>query len=74
MFFHENRPFTGQDQLSCHNPTGFVGVVPALALLKEDEGRIELTVSQNMLWALSITFFGLFCAVPLRKQTVVLTG
>jgi uncharacterized oligopeptide transporter (OPT) family protein len=50
---------------------GFIGVVPALALLRPDEGRVELTVSQNLLWALSITFFGLFVAVPLRKQTIL---
>ena len=48
--------------------------MPALALLGNDEGRMDLTFAQNLLWALSITFFGLFVAVPLRKQTVMLHG
>eukprot|EP00123_Amoebidium_parasiticum_P014363 comp22462_c0_seq1/m.33813 comp22462_c0_seq1/g.33813 ORF comp22462_c0_seq1/g.33813 comp22462_c0_seq1/m.33813 type:complete len:664 (-) comp22462_c0_seq1:165-2156(-) len=50
---------------------GFVGVIPALAMLKEEEGRMVPTVLQNILWSLSVAFFGLFVAVPLRRQTIL---
>ncbi|ORZ25608.1 OPT oligopeptide transporter protein-domain-containing protein [Absidia repens] len=53
---------------------GFVGVIPALALLSksdEPEGAIILSFPQLMLWSLGVAFFGVFFAVPLRKQTII---
>ncbi|CAO3638228.1 unnamed protein product [Cunninghamella echinulata] len=53
---------------------GFVGVIPALALLtKSDhpEGAIFLTYPQLVLWSIGVAFFGVFFAVPLRKQTII---
>eukprot|EP00124_Ichthyophonus_hoferi_P004526 Ihof_evm2s511 gene=Ihof_evmTU2s511 len=50
---------------------GFVGVIPALAMLDEDEGRIVPTFMQNVLWSISVALFGIFVAIPLRKQTIL---
>ncbi|KAI8343415.1 OPT oligopeptide transporter protein-domain-containing protein [Chlamydoabsidia padenii] len=53
---------------------GFVGVIPALALLSkadDPEGAIILSFPQLIWWALGVAFFGVFFAVPLRKQTIV---
>eukprot|EP01134_Creolimax_fragrantissima_P003054 CFRG3054T1 len=50
---------------------GFVGVIPALSMLKEEEGHITLSFGQALLWTMSIALFGLFMAVPLRKQTIL---
>lgn len=52
---------------------GFVGIVPALALLTEEDrvgGPIRLSASQLIIWSLGLAFFGVFFAVPLRTQTV----
>ncbi|KAJ1915407.1 OPT super [Mycoemilia scoparia] len=53
---------------------GFVGVIPALAMLTPEESRGYLTnpsYIQLSLWALGVAFFGVFFAVPLRKQTII---
>ncbi|KAJ2082476.1 OPT super [Coemansia sp. RSA 988] len=53
---------------------GFVGILPALKMLDPDEARGARTVlgySQLCAWGLALTFFGVFFAVPLRKQTIV---
>ncbi|CAO3597280.1 unnamed protein product [Absidia cylindrospora] len=53
---------------------GFVGVIPALALINDTDnpdGPIILTFPQLMLWTLGVAFFGVFFAVPLRKQTII---
>ncbi|ORX45294.1 OPT superfamily oligopeptide transporter [Hesseltinella vesiculosa] len=53
---------------------GFVGVLPALELLTEDDhpgGAIVLSFRQMVLWSLGVAFFGVFFAVPLRKQTII---
>lgn len=53
---------------------GFVGIIPALGLLTSDdhaEGPIVLSGWQLVLWSLGVAFFGVFFAVPLRKQTII---
>ncbi|KAI9318812.1 OPT oligopeptide transporter protein-domain-containing protein [Dichotomocladium elegans] len=53
---------------------GFVGIIPALGLLTTKDhpsGPIELSTGELILWSLGVAFFGVFFAVPLRKQTIV---
>ncbi|RKP12454.1 OPT oligopeptide transporter protein-domain-containing protein [Piptocephalis cylindrospora] len=50
---------------------GFVGIIPALGMLEESEGRVVLSVSELILWGMGIAFFGVFFAVPLRKQVII---
>ncbi|KAF8253662.1 OPT superfamily oligopeptide transporter [Wilcoxina mikolae CBS 423.85] len=52
---------------------GFVGVIPALErLLKPSEGGpIYLSTSKLIFWGFGVAFFGVFFAVPLRKQVII---
>lgn len=52
---------------------GFVGVLPALNyLLKpEENGPLHLSLGKLMIWAVGICFFGVFIAVPLRKEVII---
>ena len=52
---------------------GCVGVLPALKyLLKPSEnGPIDLSLGQLVIWSLGICFFGVFVAVPLRKEMII---
>lgn len=53
---------------------GFVGILPALGMLEDDESqgaRTTLNYGQLCAWGLALTFFGVFFAVPLRKQTII---
>ncbi|KAI9257239.1 OPT oligopeptide transporter protein-domain-containing protein [Phascolomyces articulosus] len=53
---------------------GFVGIIPALGLLTTEDhpdGPIVLSGWQLVLWSLGVAFFGVFFAVPLRKQTII---
>ncbi|KAG0294358.1 hypothetical protein BGZ96_001353 [Linnemannia gamsii] len=53
---------------------GFVGIIPALQMMtKEDNpsGPLFLTATELILWCLAIAFFGVFIAVPLRKQVII---
>ncbi|KAJ1959025.1 OPT super [Dipsacomyces acuminosporus] len=53
---------------------GFVGILPALKQLepKESHGaRTELNYGQLCAWGLALAFFGVFFAVPLRKQAII---
>lgn len=53
---------------------GFVGIIPALGLLTTDDsptGPITLSVWEMVFWSLGVAFFGVFFAVPLRKQTII---
>lgn len=49
------------------------GVIPALErLLKPSEGGpIYLSTSKLIFWGLGVAFFGVFFAVPLRKQVII---
>ncbi|MCJ1246732.1 hypothetical protein MMC30_003941 [Trapelia coarctata] len=80
---HINYPFTpvenvlvqtvagavGTMPLGC----GFVGVLPALNyLLKpEENGPLVLGTGKLIIWALGICLFGVFIAVPLRKEVII---
>ncbi|CEP64816.1 uncharacterized protein LALA0_S13e03642g [Lachancea lanzarotensis] len=57
---------------------GFVGVIPAIEnfLTAEESGFTReqgapFTFQQLLLWSLALAFFGIFFAVPLRKQVIV---
>lgn len=52
---------------------GFVGVIPALEkLLKPIEGGpISLSIPELVFWGFGVAFFGVFFAVPLRKQVII---
>lgn len=52
---------------------GFVGVLPALNyLLKpEENGPLVLSMGKLIIWAFGICLFGVFIAVPLRKEVII---
>ncbi|SCU81286.1 LAFA_0C03840g1_1 [Lachancea sp. 'fantastica'] len=57
---------------------GFVGVIPAIEnfLTTEESGFTReqgapFTFQQLLLWSLALAFFGIFFAIPLRKQVIV---
>ena len=52
---------------------GFVGVLPALNFLlkPEENGPLVLGTWKLMVWAVGICFFGVFIAVPLRKEVII---
>ncbi|KAJ2813267.1 OPT super, partial [Coemansia furcata] len=53
---------------------GFVGILPALKLLDASESngaRTVLNFGQLCAWGLALTFFGVFFAIPLRRQTII---
>ncbi|GME93276.1 unnamed protein product [Ambrosiozyma monospora] len=56
---------------------GFVGIIPAIEKMMTDEesgyeGGIDLKpLWKLVLWALGLAFFGVFFAVPLRKQFII---
>ena len=52
---------------------GCVGVLPALKYLLEpsENGPIDLSLGKLIIWSLGICFFGVFIAVPLRKEMII---
>ncbi|KAI5118103.1 hypothetical protein M0805_005210 [Coniferiporia weirii] len=53
---------------------GFVGIIPALAVLDPDlDGSppIVLTWFKAVLWSCGIAFFGVFLSPPIRKQVII---
>lgn len=54
---------------------GLVGVIPALGIMQPSAGNpggaVVLSFGQLVLWSLSLAFIGVFCAVPLRTQTII---
>ncbi|EDO19451.1 hypothetical protein Kpol_1002p99 [Vanderwaltozyma polyspora DSM 70294] len=57
---------------------GFIGVIPAIEkfLTAEETGGTRkqgeaFHLNQLLLWALALAFFGIFFAVPLRKQVII---
>lgn len=52
---------------------GFVGIIPALKMLHPPHGPADIAIDPvvQLLWALSLTYFGIFFAVPLRRQVVL---
>jgi len=54
---------------------GLVGIIPALGLLTPEEhpsGPVTFTPWQLLAWCSALAFFGVFVAVPLRYQTIIL--
>ncbi|KAI9812257.1 MAG: hypothetical protein M1832_000447 [Thelocarpon impressellum] len=53
--------------------SGFVGVVPAIEyLLKPGEGGpLQLSLWRLVVWSLGLCFFGVFFAVPLRREVII---
>ena len=58
-----------------HVWTGLVGVIPAMGMMTADQnppdGPLVLSYGQLVLWSLALAFLGVFCAVPLRTQTIL---
>ena len=57
---------------------GFVGVIPAIEkfVTREESGYTRekgqlFTLNQLLVWSAALAFFGIFFAVPLRKQVIV---
>ncbi len=52
---------------------GFVGIIPALQLLDPPHGPggIGSSVWRQLAWAAALCYFGIFFAVPLRRQTIL---
>eukprot|EP00126_Sphaerothecum_destruens_P009670 Sdes_comp20558_c0_seq1m15362 len=50
---------------------GFVGIMIALEQIPEAQ-HLHLNTWSFILWSFSIAFFGLFFAVPLRRQTILI--
>ena len=52
---------------------GFVGVLPALSFLltEEENGPLRLSLGKLVVWAVGVCFFGVFIAVPLRREVLI---
>lgn len=52
---------------------GFVGVMPALEymLKPEENGPLVLGTRKLIVWSVGICFFGVFFAVPLRREVII---
>lgn len=52
---------------------GFVGVLPAMNYLlkSEEQGPINLSTWQLIVWSLGLCYFGVVFAVPLRRQVII---
>lgn len=82
--FPNSRPLTPQENVVLQTTAvatgtmplaaGFVGIIPALAMMNQKEdGRdpIVLGYWSLVMWCLGVAFFGVFLAVPLRRQVIV---
>lgn len=52
---------------------GLVGVIPAMTmlLLPEEQGPLNLSTWQLIVWSLGLCYFGVVFAVPLRRQVII---
>ncbi|KAH8903940.1 OPT superfamily oligopeptide transporter [Coniochaeta sp. PMI_546] len=52
---------------------GLVGVIPAMnfLLMKDENGPINLSLWQLVIWSLGVCYFGVVFAVPLRRQVII---
>ena len=52
---------------------GLVGIIPALEklLLPEEGGPLDLGYGRLVIWSMGVAFFGVFFAVPLRRQVII---
>ena len=50
-------------------------MIPAMSIMTTEqnppEGPVVLSYGQLVLWSLALAFLGVFCAVPLRTQTIL---
>ncbi|BFZ64969.1 OPT super [Saitoella coloradoensis] len=80
---HLSTPFTPTENVLCQTisvavgtmplAAGLVGIIPAMEklLTPEEGGPITFNVWQLMIWSAGVAFFGVFFAVPLRKQVII---
>ena len=47
---------------------GFIGIIPALGML---DPPVVLSMGEQLAWGAALTYFGIFFAVPLRRQTIL---
>ncbi len=47
---------------------GFIGIIPALGMLSPP---VVLTIPQQLAWAAALSYFGVFFAMPLRRQVIL---
>ena len=61
--------------VGCPTLAGLVGIVPALGMMTAAQnppnGPVTFGPGQLLAWSLSLAFFGVFIAVPLRSQTII---
>lgn len=82
--FPNSRPLTPQENVVLQTTAvatgtmplaaGLVGIIPALGMMnQEQDGRdpIVLGYTDLVVWCLAVAFFGVFLAVPLRRQVIV---
>jgi uncharacterized oligopeptide transporter (OPT) family protein len=52
---------------------GLVGIIPALEklLLPREGGPLQLNWGSLIIWSIGVAFFGVFFAVPLRRQVII---
>jgi len=55
---------------------GLIGIIPAIEkfLTEEESGlgiKLHLSLAQLMIWSMGLALFGVFFAVPLRKQVII---
>lgn len=50
---------------------GFVSAIPALEMIRAQNGHGQLSIGVLMLWAIAVAFLGVHFAVPLRRQMVI---
>lgn len=52
---------------------GLVGIIPALEklLLPQEGGPLQLSWMMLVTWSIGVAFFGVFFAVPLRRQVII---
>lgn len=79
-----SKPFTVQENVILQTTAvatgtmplaaGLVGIIPALEMLDiklDGRGPIKLSTTHLIAWCLAVAFFGVFLAVPLRRQVII---
>lgn len=79
-----SRPFTVQENVILQTTAvatgtmplaaGLVGIIPALEMLDiklDGQGPIKLSTVHLICWCMAVAFFGVFLAVPLRRQVII---
>jgi uncharacterized oligopeptide transporter (OPT) family protein len=82
--FPASRPLTPQENVVLQTTAvatgtmplaaGLVGIIPALGMMSQEvDGRdpIALSYVHLVIWCLAVAFFGVFLAVPLRRQVII---